>query len=105
MCQEVCPFNRFEEETIEHAFRPDHIDYAAPTLESILSSSEEEFKKTYAESPIKRVKWERLARNAAVAAGNSGRRELIPPLKRLLENDNELVKEHALWALDQLTET
>ena len=73
VCQEVCPFNRFEEETVEHAFKSNHLDYAAPKLETILTTSAEEFKQTYEGSPIKRIKHERWLRNGAVAAGNSGR--------------------------------
>ncbi len=101
-CQEVCPFNRFEAETIEHAFRPEHIDYAAPKLESILRLDEEGFKSRFANSPIKRIKHERLLRNACIAAGNSNRPELIQHLAPLAQHPSELVQSHAQWGLDQL---
>lgn len=101
-CQDVCPFNRFEAETIEHAFRPDHIDYAAPKLETILRLDADSFKVRYANSPIKRIKLERLLRNGAIAAGNSKRPELIPHLEALTQHPSELVQTHAQWGLDQL---
>ena len=102
VCQEVCPFNRFEKETIEHAFKADHNEFAAPKLEHILTMSESSFKSTFANSPIKRIKHERWLRNGAVAAGNSGRPELIAPLKPLLNHSSEMVSNHARWAIDQL---
>ncbi len=102
ICQEVCPFNRFEQETVEHAFRPGYETYAAPYLETLLQLDPEQFAKTYANSPIKRIKHERLLRNVAIAAGNSGRPELLPSLARLLNSDNELVRSHAEWAVQQL---
>ena len=102
VCQEVCPFNRFEEETIEHAFKPEYLDYAAPKLETLLTMDEASFNQIYAKSPIKRIKRERLLRNAAVAAGNSGSTEVVHPLKRLLSNESELVSSHAKWALNRL---
>ena len=102
ICQEVCPFNRFEEETVEHAFRPEYLDYAAPKLENLLLMDQATFDQTYAKSPIKRIKRERLLRNAAIAAGNSGRRELVEPLIGLLNSESELVSSHANWALDRL---
>ena len=102
ICQEVCPFNRFEQETVEHAFRPGYETYAAPYLETLLQLDPEQFAETYANSPIKRIKHERLLRNVAIAAGNSGRPELLPSLARLLNSDNELVRSHAEWAVQQL---
>lgn len=102
ICQEVCPFNRFEEETVEHAFKPEYIYYAAPKLETLLMMDQAGFDRTYANSPIKRIKLERLQRNAAVAAGNSRRPELVQPVKNLLSSESELVRSHAMWALNRL---
>jgi len=41
-------------------------------------------------------------RNAAVALGNSGDREMVPPLAAAMEDPEELVRAHAAWALGQL---
>jgi hypothetical protein len=43
-----------------------------------------------------------MVRNAAIAAGNSGRMELIPVLERLREDDDPVVAEAAEWALARL---
>ena len=102
VCQDVCPFNRFAAETIEHAFQPDYLDYAAPSIESILQTTEPEFKRIYANSPIKRIKHERWLRNGAVAAGNSGQPQLLQLLHQLLNHPSEMVKEHVQWAMGQV---
>ncbi len=44
-----------------------------------------------------------MVRNAAIAAGNSGRAELIPVLERLTTDEDEVVAEAAHWALAQLS--
>ena len=41
-------------------------------------------------------------RNAAVALGNSGDREMVPHLAKAMEDPEELVRAHAAWALGNL---
>jgi epoxyqueuosine reductase len=41
-------------------------------------------------------------RNVAVAVGNSGLRELVPEVSRLLEADDAMVRRHAAWALRRI---
>jgi epoxyqueuosine reductase len=41
-------------------------------------------------------------RNAALAMGNSGDRRYIPHLKQELDNPCEFIREHVVWALEQL---
>jgi epoxyqueuosine reductase QueG len=43
-----------------------------------------------------------LRRNAVVAAGAGREYELKPEIEALVEGDDELVAEHALWALERL---
>jgi epoxyqueuosine reductase len=43
-----------------------------------------------------------MVRNAAIAAGNSGRAELAPVLERLAEDRDPVVAEAAEWALGRL---
>ena len=43
-----------------------------------------------------------MVRNAAIAAGNSGRAELVPVLEGLTEDEDAVVAEAASWALDRL---
>lgn len=102
VCQEVCPFNRFAPETVEKAFRPDHVERAAPRLLDLLALSERDFAKQFAGSPIARIKRPRLLRNACVAAGNWGSEAAMPLLGRLLADPDPLVRSHAAWALGRI---
>lgn len=103
VCQAVCPYvKRFTPETKEPTFRPLDIDRAAPPLRDLLSMTPENFKVRFANSPILRIKYERMLRNACVAAGNSGAIEFRPLLEKIAkqESDYPLAAEHAQWALD-----
>jgi len=103
ICQEVCPFTRFVQPAAERAFYPASLDRAAPPLADLLALDDEGFRTRFAGSPVLRIKRERLARNACVAAGNSGLLEFAPALDRLATMDaSPLVREHAAWALDML---
>jgi epoxyqueuosine reductase len=65
--------------------------------------SEAEFRETYRGTPVLRTKRAGLARNAAIALGNSRQRAAEAPLSRaLLTHTSELVRAHAAWALAAL---
>ena len=103
VCQAVCPWNRFAVQTLETDFFPAEMDRVAPYLGDLLVLTEDSFKERFSDSPILRIKRERLVRNACVATGNSGEKSLLPMLKNLVNHDaSELVQEHALWAIRQL---
>ena len=52
---------------------------------------------------MKRAKREGLARNAAIALGNSGDRAVVPAVATALHtHDSAIVRGHAAWALGQL---
>jgi epoxyqueuosine reductase len=63
VCQDVCPWNRFEQETREPRFepRPGHV---APSLQEILELTPETYAERFRRSPIKRAKLNGLQRNA-----------------------------------------
>lgn len=102
ICQAVCPWNRFAPETLESNFFPVDDDHIAPPLTDLLQLTNESFQARFANSPIYRIKRERLVRNACVAAGNSEQANLIPYLRDLTHDASALVREHAQWALQQL---
>ncbi len=99
ICQDVCPFQRFAEETDEVAFLPFDIDRVAPKLTDILMSNDDSFQAMFRRTPVERVKRERLVRNACVAAGNWRNEVAIPHLIQLLYDESALVRGHAAWAL------
>jgi epoxyqueuosine reductase len=109
ICQDVCPWNREAPATKEEVFAPRE-KLLAPELEWIASLTEDEFRETFRESPIKRAKYRGLIRNACVALGNSNVKRDSPAhqrvtklLARLSENSDALISEHARWALEKLT--
>jgi epoxyqueuosine reductase len=74
-----------------------------PSLQDLASLTEEDFRRVFARSPIKRTKYRGWLRNLCVAAGNSGDGRFIPWLEELARNSDSVVQEHALWALRQLS--
>jgi len=102
-CLAVCPWNRFAEAArANQAFRP-RAELTAPALADLLALDDAGFRQVFAGSPIKRIGRGRMVRNAAIAAGNSELRELIPVLQPLALDDDPVVAEAAAWALDRLT--
>jgi epoxyqueuosine reductase len=102
-CLAVCPWNRFADSArANRAFLP-RAELAAPRLADLLALDDAAFRKVFAGSPIKRIGRGRMVRNAAIAAGNSGMRDLAPLLERLTADDDPVVAEAAAWALARLT--
>ncbi|HEY0414363.1 MAG TPA: tRNA epoxyqueuosine(34) reductase QueG [Allosphingosinicella sp.] len=101
-CLAVCPWNRFADTARRNrAFVP-RAELAAPALADLLDLDDAGFRAVFAGSPIKRIGRGRMVRNAAIAAGNSGRRELVPVLERLVGDEDSVVAEAARWALGRL---
>ena len=88
ICQDVCPWNRKApvSSTPEFAPRPGLVN---PDLNWIANMSEEQFRRTFRGSPIRRAKRSGLRRNALIAIGNSGNREFLPLLDRLANEPAE----------------
>lgn len=99
ICMDVCPFQRFSEETQEVAFLPFDIERVAPQLTDILMSTEESYRLMFRRSPVERVKRAQMVRNACVAAGNWRGEVAIPHLIQLLYDESALARGHAAWAL------
>ncbi len=103
VCQDVCPWNRFAVKTVETSFFPADIEAVMPRLSEILALDDEHFAERFKETPIWRIKRERLVRNACVAAGNSGQTVFVPQLERVASDDKSaIVREHAEWAIERL---
>ena len=73
-----------------------------PSLARLATLTEEEFRLAFRNSPIKRVKFRGFLRNLCVAIGNSGNPRLIPVIQQLTSNEDQVVREHALWALSRM---
>jgi epoxyqueuosine reductase len=64
--------------------------------------NEEEFRRTFRNTPVKRAKLRGILRAAALAMGNSGDRAHLPRLRELARHSDPAVAEHARWAIARL---
>jgi epoxyqueuosine reductase len=103
ICQDVCPWNRKRHFTAEPGLQP-RVSQVHPRLDELARLTPQAFKQRFRGTALERTKRRGLLRNVCVAMGNSGNREFIPLLQTLLEDDEELVRQHATWALDRLRE-
>jgi epoxyqueuosine reductase len=101
ICQDVCPWNRKAPHSGEPAFDPrDGLFW--PDLETLLDRSDDQWRQVIRGTAMKRAKVKGLLRNLMVVVGNSGAGQLIPRLRRFLNHDEAVVREHAQWAIDKL---
>jgi epoxyqueuosine reductase len=133
ICQDVCPWNRKapatplaefsprsgRDKSANDAAREAHASSAgapspsdsaaswslfAPELEWLASLSEEEYRRVFRGSAVKRAKYRGLVRNACVALGNTPlpravRERVRTQLERLAAGSDAVIAEHAAWAL------
>ncbi|WP_293881850.1 tRNA epoxyqueuosine(34) reductase QueG [Sphingomonas sp.] len=102
-CLAVCPWNKFADAAQANRAFVGRPELAAPELSDLLALDDAGFRAVFSGSPIKRIGRERMVRNAAIAAGNSGSMALIEPLRRLLSDESATVAEAADWALAALS--
>lgn len=100
-CLDACPWNRFAQTTREEKLKPDP-SFSLFTLQELLQLTEEEFKHHFQHSPIKRLKLRGLIRNVCVALGNVGNFQDIALLNQKISEKDELISEHANWAVAQI---
>jgi epoxyqueuosine reductase len=96
ICQDVCPWNRGTEKRRSglDETAAGHVDLVE-WLEDDGRSVVDRFDRLYV--PRNDPRW--LRRNALVALGNTGVAEHIPLLERFAADEDELLAEHASWAL------
>jgi epoxyqueuosine reductase len=101
ICQDVCPWNRRATTTALPDFEPRE-RLVNPDLEWLARMSVEEFREVFRGSPVKRAKLKGLRRNVAIAMANSGDARFRPILELLAAEEDDVVAEHARWALAHL---
>jgi epoxyqueuosine reductase len=108
ICQQVCPWNSRSRRAIPPdgggmrarlAPRP---EWVAPTLAWLLALSEDAWRIATRRTALRRTKFRGLVRNALVAAGNARDPSLVPLIERHAQGGDEVLAEHARWALSQL---
>jgi epoxyqueuosine reductase len=127
ICQDVCPWNRKSPASPLAEFLPRKITTNSsdqlppdasvapdpslfmPALDWLISLTEDEFRRIFRGSPVKRTKWRGLLRNACVALGNSNidpqnpaHSRIIQRLEQLAAVEDAILAEHAAWALNRL---
>ena len=71
-------------------------------LRDYLSLDDNNFRRLFRNSPIKRTKRRGLLRNVCVALGNVGTADDLPALEKAAADVEPLVAEHAQWAIEQI---
>ncbi len=103
ICQDVCPHNG-------RAIMSESTDFTTTlsngrflSLEQLLAiRTDAEFLQLFAGTPMTRAKRRGMLRNACVVAGNSGQIKLLSLLRQIIEHEDEMLGEHAQWAITEL---
>ena len=101
ICQDVCPWNRGTEKRRAGAGLPESAEPVV-SLVDWLEAADDDLRARYDRLYIPRNDPRYLRRNALIAAGNSGDVALVPAVERWSESEDDLLREHAEWALERL---
>jgi epoxyqueuosine reductase len=100
-CLDACPWNRFAIASRDARLQP-RPDLLQRPLRDFLPLDDRAFKHLFRNSPILRAKRRGFLRNVCVALGNTGEAEDLPALTLALDDPEELVREHAAWAIAEI---
>ncbi len=99
ICQEVCPWNRFEKPA--RALPPPKIATELP-LEELAGPASEGLRSRMKGLPLERAVRKRLTRNALLAMGNSRLERYRPTLEEYASGTDPMLAEQARWSLERL---
>ncbi|MGE5690543.1 MAG: tRNA epoxyqueuosine(34) reductase QueG [Pseudomonadota bacterium] len=101
ICQDVCPWNRGVEKR-----RAGDTPHGEPLVSLVdwLARADDELRQAYDRLFVPRNEGRYLKRNALVALGNTGRPEHVAAIESYLDHEDELLREHAAWALARIRE-
>jgi epoxyqueuosine reductase len=102
VCQDVCPWNRGVERRRADTALPAGAEPAV-SLVDWLDAPDGELRERYDRLYVPSNDPRYLRRNALVAAGNAGEAALVPLVERFAGGDDELLADHARWALERLS--
>ena len=100
-CLSACPWNKFAKSAREMKLQA-RADLLEPDLRFLLTLDDPAFRGFFSGSPVKRIGRNRFVRNCLIAAGNSGRPDLVPSCLALLDDEAAEVRGMAVWALARL---
>ena len=97
-CLAICPWNKFAKR-----YNDIKLSYIKkldmPSLKLFLNFSEDDYKSYFSGTPIRRLGYNRFMRNVLIAVANSKNLSLIDSILIKLDNNNELIRAMAVWAL------
>jgi epoxyqueuosine reductase len=100
-CLAICPWNKFASQGREAKLAARDA-LRAPLLADLVGLDDEQFRRLFSKTSIKRTGRDRFVRNVLIAIGNSGDITLSIEAERLLGDSSPLVRGAAVWALSQL---
>jgi len=103
ICQDVCPWNRGVEKRRAHDVVPDTAEPHV-RLADWLCDDGDALRERYGRLYVPRNDPRYLQRNALVALGNVGRCEDAALAQPFLDGDDDLLQEHAQWAVTRIQE-
>jgi epoxyqueuosine reductase len=103
ICQDVCPWNRGIEKRRADQ-QPTQAAQPVVSLVEWLEADGDELVREYERLYVPRNDARWLRRNALVALGNVGRGEHRAAVEPFLESDDDVLREHAAWALARIDE-
>ncbi len=101
ICQEVCPWNRRVPQSDEDLFLPQD-DLNPVDLSQLLALDEVAFRERFRRTPMWRAKRRGMLRNAILLVAQQRNRSVLPQLRSLLEDTDELLRASAQWAISRL---
>ncbi len=91
ICQEVCPWNKNPVFYDENFLKPNY-EILKFSLEDFLKLKEDEFKKIFNKTPLKRTGYINFLRNCIICAGNIDKEKYKKILKEFSKSKNEVLK-------------
>ena len=101
ICQEVCPWNRRILHSPEAIPQP-MTSLAPADLVAILGMDDQQFRQAYRQTPLWRAKRRGVLRNACLVLGNQRFQPARAALATLVDDQEELIRQAAHWALNRL---
>jgi epoxyqueuosine reductase len=99
ICQDVCPWNRgIEKRRADAPAAEAHV-----SLVEWLTVDPDELRRRYDRLYVPRNDGRWLRRNALVAAGNVGGADELEAVDAFLDDEDDVLREHAHWAHDRMT--
>ena len=102
-CLAVCPWNKFAKESNEIKFKQKN-KTELYDLKKLSLLNDDNFRKMFSKSPIKRIGRNRFLRNVLIAIGNSKLKDAKDHLNKNIFDESPIVRGAAIWALNQITE-